>query len=45
MLFVAVVIVYSLILVGIELLVDFQLGADFVEKELLQDIFGSILTV
>ena len=45
MLFVGVVIVYSLILVGIELIVDFQLGSDFVEKELLQDIFGSILTV
>lgn len=45
MLFVGVVIVYSLILAGIELVVDFQLGADFVEKELLQDIFGSILTV
>ena len=45
MLFVGVVIVYSLILVGIELVVDFQLGSDFVEKELLQDIFGSILTV
>lgn len=45
MLFVSVVIVYTLILVGIELVTDFQLGADFVEKELLQDIFGSILTV
>jgi uncharacterized membrane protein (DUF373 family) len=45
MLFVGVVIVYTLILVGIELVTDFMLGPDFVEKELLQDIFGSILTV
>jgi uncharacterized membrane protein (DUF373 family) len=45
MLFVSVVIVYTLILDGIELFVDFLLGPDFVERELLQDIFGSILTV
>jgi uncharacterized membrane protein (DUF373 family) len=45
MLFVGVVIVYSLILVAIELFGDFQLGLAFMDKELLQDIFGSILTV
>jgi uncharacterized membrane protein (DUF373 family) len=45
MLLVSVVIVYSLVLVGIELAVDFQLGMSFLDKELLQDIFGSILTV
>jgi uncharacterized membrane protein (DUF373 family) len=45
MLFVSVVIVYSLVLVGIELVYDFQLGSGFLDKELLQDIFGSILTV
>ena len=45
MLFVGVVIVYAIILVGIELITDFLLGSDFMEKELLQDIFGSILTV
>jgi uncharacterized membrane protein (DUF373 family) len=45
MLFVGIVIVYTLVLVGMELAVDFRLGPDFVEKELLQDIFGSILTV
>jgi uncharacterized membrane protein (DUF373 family) len=45
MLLVGVVIVYAIILVGIELIADFQLGAEFMEKELLQDIFGSILTV
>ncbi len=45
MLFVGVVIVYSLILVAIELVVDFQLGPQFVESELMQDIFGSILTI
>ena len=45
MMFVSVVIVYTLILVGIELVTDFLLGPDFVEKELLKDIFGSILTI
>jgi len=45
MLFVSVVIVYSLILVAIELLNDFMLGPEFMEKELLQDTFGSILTI
>jgi uncharacterized membrane protein (DUF373 family) len=43
--FVGVVIVYTLILVAIELFADFQIGVDFLEKEALQDIFGSILTV
>jgi uncharacterized membrane protein (DUF373 family) len=36
---------YALVAAGIELATDLQLGADFVEKELLQDTFGSILTV
>jgi uncharacterized membrane protein (DUF373 family) len=45
MLFVSIVIAYSIILVAIELAQDFQLGRDFMEQELLQDIFGSILTV
>ena len=45
MLFVSVVIAYSLVLVAIELFNDFKLGPDFMEKELLQDTFGSILTV
>jgi len=45
MLFVAVVIVYALVLTGIELVLDFQLGMNFMEQELLQDIFGSILTI
>jgi len=45
MLFVAVVIVYSVILTGIELVIDFRLGMGFMEQELLQDIFGSILTI
>jgi uncharacterized membrane protein (DUF373 family) len=45
MAFIAVVIVYSLILVAIELAVDFGLGRAFMEQELLQDVFGSILTV
>jgi uncharacterized membrane protein (DUF373 family) len=45
MLFVSVVIAYTVILVGIELIGDFQLGPNFVDRELLQDIFGSILTI
>ena len=45
MAFIAVVIVYSLILVAIELVVDFTLARQFMEQELLQDVFGSILTV
>jgi uncharacterized membrane protein (DUF373 family) len=45
MVLIGVVIVYTLILDCIELVTDFLLGVDFVEKELLQDIFGSILTV
>ncbi|MEJ2374022.1 MAG: phosphate-starvation-inducible PsiE family protein, partial [Pseudolabrys sp.] len=45
MLFISVVIVDSLVLVAIELINDFQLGLGFAEKELLQDIFGSVLTI
>jgi uncharacterized membrane protein (DUF373 family) len=45
MFFVGVVIVYSIVLVAFELFWDFRLGQDFMDKELLQDIFGSILTV
>jgi|SRR6185437_312144 len=36
---------YALGAAGIELVNDLRLGADFIEKELLQDTFGSILTV
>lgn len=45
MAFIAVIIVYSVILVAIELIMDFALGQAFVEQELLQDVFGSILTI
>jgi len=45
MAFVAAVIVYSVILVALELAVDFTLGRAFMEQELLQDVFGSILTI
>jgi uncharacterized membrane protein (DUF373 family) len=45
MLFVALVIVYALMLTGMELIRDFQLGMSFLEQEMLQDIFGSILTI
>jgi len=45
MLFIAVVIVYSLVLVGIELVKDFIDSPDFMGVEVLQDVFGSLLTV
>jgi uncharacterized membrane protein (DUF373 family) len=45
MLFIAVVIVYSVVLAGIELVRDFALGTAFMGSELLTDIFGSLLTV
>ena len=45
MLFIEVVIVYSLVLVGIELVKDFTQSPDFLGAELLQDVFGSLLTV
>ena len=45
MAFIAVVIVYSIVLVAIELVIDFGLGRAFMEMELLQDVFGSILTI
>lgn len=45
MLFIEVVIVYSLVLVGIELVKDVIASPDFLGAELLQDVFGSLLTV
>jgi uncharacterized membrane protein (DUF373 family) len=45
MLFISVAIIYSLGLVAIELIRDFSLGVAFMDSELLQDIFGSLLTV
>ncbi|MBI1203622.1 MAG: hypothetical protein GC182_14045 [Rhodopseudomonas sp.] len=45
MLLICVIIVYSIVLAALELLKDFKLGLDFMEKELLQDVFGSILTI
>jgi uncharacterized membrane protein (DUF373 family) len=45
MAFVTVVIVYSIILVAYDIVKDFALGPQYLEQELLQDIFGSILTV
>ena len=39
------VIIYSLGLVAIKLVKDFALGSAFMGTELLQDIFGSLLTV
>jgi uncharacterized membrane protein (DUF373 family) len=45
MLFIAVVIVYALILAAIDLIHHFMLGLAFMNVGLLQDVFGSILTI
>ena len=45
MAFIALIIVYSVVLVAYELALDFTLGQQFLEHEILQDVFGSILTV
>ena len=45
MAFIAVIIVYSIVLAAIELVQDFRLGPQFLETEMLQDVFGSILTI
>lgn len=45
MLLISIIIVYSIVLAAAELVKDFALGLDFMEKELLQDVFGSILTI
>jgi len=45
MLFISVVIVYSLILESIDLIKDFRLGLEFMNAEALQDVFGAILTI
>jgi uncharacterized membrane protein (DUF373 family) len=45
MLFIEVVIVYSLVLVAIELGKDFTQSSDFLGAEVLQDVFGSLLTI
>jgi uncharacterized membrane protein (DUF373 family) len=45
MFFISVVIVYSVGLVAIELVKDFSLGVAFMGTDLLQDTFGSLLTV
>jgi uncharacterized membrane protein (DUF373 family) len=45
MLFVSMIIVYSLIILAIELYEQFGLGVAFIESESLRDVFGSILTI
>ncbi len=45
MLFISVVIVYSLILVAIQLADHFRLGIAFMDADVLKDVFGSILTI
>jgi uncharacterized membrane protein (DUF373 family) len=45
MFFVSIIIVYSLILMAIELYEQFGLGLAFMESESLRDVFGSILTI
>jgi len=45
MFFISIVIVYSMILMGIELSEQLGLGLTFIENESLRDVFGSILTI
>jgi uncharacterized membrane protein (DUF373 family) len=45
MFFVSIIIVYSLIVMAIDLYEQFGLGLAFVESESLRDVFGSILTI
>ncbi|HEX5211983.1 MAG TPA: phosphate-starvation-inducible PsiE family protein [Pseudolabrys sp.] len=45
MLFISVVIVYSLVLVAIQLADHFRLGVAFMDAGVLKDVFGSILTI
>jgi uncharacterized membrane protein (DUF373 family) len=45
MFFVSIIIVYSLILMAIDLYEQFGLGLAFMESESLRDVFGSILTI
>ncbi len=43
--FLSVVTLYMVVLVAMQLYQDFQLGASFMDKAVLQDVFGAILTV
>lgn len=45
MAFIAIIIVYSIVLAAIELAIDFTLDRQSMEQELMQDVFGSILTI
>jgi uncharacterized membrane protein (DUF373 family) len=45
MLILSVLTLYALGAAAFELVADIRLGSEFIEKELLQDTFGSILTV
>lgn len=45
MFFISIIIVYSLILMTINLFEQFKLGLGFIETESLRDVFGSILTI
>ncbi|HEY2533019.1 MAG TPA: phosphate-starvation-inducible PsiE family protein [Xanthobacteraceae bacterium] len=45
MVFISIIIVYSLILLAIALFEQLGLGLTFIENESLRDVFGSILTI
>jgi uncharacterized membrane protein (DUF373 family) len=45
LLFISIISVFMVVLVTIQLVNDFQLGEAFMEKAVLQDTFGSILTI
>jgi len=45
MFFISIIIVYSLVMMGINILDDFKLGMGFLDTELLKDVFGSLLSI
>jgi uncharacterized membrane protein (DUF373 family) len=45
MLFVSIIIVYSIILMAITLVEEFRLSSNYLDNESLKEVFGSILTI
>jgi uncharacterized membrane protein (DUF373 family) len=45
MLFISIIIVYALVMMGINIFDDFKLGMGFLDAELLKDVFGSLLSI
>jgi len=45
MFFISIIIVYALVMMGINIFDDFKLGMGFLDAELLKDVFGSLLSI